>query len=211
MTTPTTPLFASLFLSAGLLLSSGTAIAQSAPGSAPIIEKPVAAEKENSINVSPLGLLLGSYHLNYERLIGGYHGFLVEADFANFSDDDSSSKSFGGSVGYCYHWSGEQDSGFVGVNAGHQRGTGEATLNTGSMKTFDVDTSVTHLTANVGRRWAWNSGFNITLRIGAGWGNYNITTDSQDPEAQEAVELVDDLLTLLPVAVDGELSIGYAF
>ena len=210
MKKPTTALRASLFLSAGLLVSS-PAIAQDAPGSAPAIQKPAAAAQENSINVSPLGLLFGSYTLNYERLVGGYHGFLVEAGFANLSNDASSSSSFGGTVGYRFHWSGEQNSGFVGVNLGHERGTGDATLTTGSRKKFNVDSSVTKVTANVGRRWAWNSGFNITLRIGAGWGNYDITTDSQDPDAQEAVELVDDLLTLLPVALDGELSIGYAF
>ncbi|HUH04452.1 MAG TPA: hypothetical protein VML75_20795, partial [Kofleriaceae bacterium] len=66
-------------------------------------------------------------------------------------------------------------------------------------------------TGNIGKRWAWDSGLNVTLRVGAGYGNYGISTDSEDPDAQEAVALVDDLLTLIPIALDGELSVGYAF
>lgn len=79
------------------------------------------------------------------------------------------------------------------------------------MKKFDVDTTVSSITANVGRRWAWDSGLNITFRIGAGKGNYDVTTESDDPDAQEAVKAVDDLLAFLPVAFDGELSLGYVF
>jgi hypothetical protein len=178
----------------------------------PSITQQAPAEKENSINVSPIGLVFGSYSVNYERLINGHHGFIVEGDYARLSDDDSEQATFGGNLGYRYHWSGGQDSGFVGLNVGYGQGTGEASTTTNDVtKTYDVDSSVTRVTANVGRRWAWNSGFNITLRVGAGYGDYNITTDSDDPEAQQAAKDIDDLLTVFPVAIDGELSIGWAF
>jgi hypothetical protein len=192
-----------------------TAMAQ-APSEAPAEPIPAvqasALHKENSLNLSPLGILSGSYGLNYERVFGGYHGLLVEGNFARSSDDDASSSSIGGTLGYRLHWRGKQDSGFVGLNLGYYSGSGEGSVSDGAMtKTFDVDTTVSSITANIGRRWAWNSGLNVTLRIGAGKGNYDVTTDSEDPDAQDVVKAVDDLLAFLPVAFDGELSVGYIF
>ena len=60
-------------------------------------------------------------------------------------------------------------------------------------------------------RWVFGPGINITFRFGLGWAKYNITTDSTDPSAQEAVKLIDDLLTFFPIGIDGELSIGFCF
>ncbi len=162
--------------------------------------------------MSPLGLLSGSYGINYEKLFGGYHGLLLEGNFASSSDRDASSSSFGGTLGYRFHWRGRQDSGFLGLNLGYFSGSGEGSVGTDmSRKTFNVNTTVSSITVNVGRRWAWDSGLNITFRIGAGKGNYDVTTDSDDPDAQDVVNAVDDLLTFLPVAFDGELSAGYTF
>ncbi|MGK0361846.1 MAG: hypothetical protein ACI9U2_004164 [Bradymonadia bacterium] len=173
-------------------------------------------EKANSVNLSPIGVVSGTYALNYERLFGGTHGLLVEAVFISSDDGDTNSTSLGGQVGYRWHWNGTQNSWFNGVNFGYTSGTGEAvvesTSNGSTTKSkFDVDVSVFTATLNIGRRWAWDSGFNITFRAGAGYGNYDVSTDSDDVLAQEAVQLVDDLLTLLPIAVDGELSIGWNF
>jgi hypothetical protein len=174
------------------------------------IERP--AERQNSVNVSPLGLIIGSYAANYERLLPGGHGFIVEGAYSRSSDSESSATSGGVGLGYRYHWRGRQNSGFVGATLGYYVGNGDATVTTNNMsETFDVDTKVLTMTANIGKRWAWDSGLNVTLRFGAGYGNYSVSTDSTDPDAQDAVELVDDLLQLIPVALDGELSIGYTF
>lgn len=170
------------------------------------------ATKENSVNLSPIGAFSGSYGINYERLISGYHGVLVEGNFGRASGDGASSSSFGGTVGYRFHWRGSQDSGFVGLNLGYFKGSGEGSVTLGdTKKTFDVETTVSSITANIGKRWAWDSGLNVTFRIGAGKGNYDVTTDSKDPDAQKVVKTVDDLLAFLPVAFDGELSLGYVF
>lgn len=196
-----------------LLVIAGCAL--TAPASAlagDIITKTADVESANSINLSPLGVLSGSYGLNYERLMGGYHGLIAEATFQHSSNDDASSTGGGLRAGYRFHWRGQQNSGFVGLMVGYSMGTADATVqNTGGMmKTFDVDAKVLEVTANIGKRWTFND-FNLTFRVGAGWGKYDITTDSTDPDAQAAVNLVDDLLTFLPVAFDGELSLGYAF
>lgn len=173
-------------------------------------------DKPNSVNLSPLGALAGSYALNYERLFNGGHGLLIEGVYSSTEDDDTSSSSQGATIGYRWHWNGTQDSWFTGANLGYQIGTGdavvEATVNGQTTKEkFDVDVKAFTATINIGRRWAWDSGFNVTFRVGAGYGNYDVSTDSDDPLAQDAVQLVDDLLTLIPVAVDGELSIGWDF
>jgi hypothetical protein len=56
-----------------------------------------------------------------------------------------------------------------------------------------------------------NNNINSTFRIGAGYGNYKITTTSTDPDATKIVATVDSLLHFWPVAFDGELSAGYNF
>lgn len=171
-----------------------------------------AQAKKNSLNLSPLGLLSGSYGLTYERLLSGYHGIIAEGNYASSSSSDASSDSVGATIGYRYHWRGRQDSGFVGLNVGYFDGSGSGKVTTNSMtKSFDVNTKVATITANIGRRWAWESGLNITFRIGLGQGNYDVSTTSDDPDAKKAVELVDELLTIFPVAFDGELSAGYMF
>lgn len=198
-------LLPSSILFAGLLASSA-AHAQSAPGAtapqANLVAEQSVAQPVNSVNLSPLGLLIGGYNLNYERLLGGYHGVLVESSFVS----NSTTSTFGGSLGYRFHWRGKQDSGFVGVNLGHSRGTAEASKE-GATQVHDVDLVASSLTVNVGRRWAWESGLNITFRIGAGRGSYEATTDSTDLEAKEAAAE----LSSLSVAFDSELSLGYNF
>lgn len=209
----TKPLLGTILISIPLLASSAVAQVPSEASVEPVadVEKS-GTSKENSVNLSPLGVLSGSYGLNYERLFGGYHGLLVEGNFSRSSGDDASSSSLGGTLGYRFHWRGKQDSGFLGINLGYHTGSGEGSIDNGAeVKTFDVDTTVSSITANIGRRWAWDSGLNITFRIGAGKGNYDVSTDSDDPDAQNVVEAVDDLLAFLPVAFDGELSVGYMF
>jgi hypothetical protein len=174
----------------------------------------VAAPKprDNSVNVSPLGIAIGAYTVNYERLFGGYHGLVVEGGLAFSSGDGAESTSYGGALGYRWHWSGEQDSGFLGFNVGYYRGAGSGSITTNGMtETFDVDTQSLFAVANIGKRWAWDNGFNITFRIGGGYARYDVSTSSTDPDAQGVVETVENLLEIFPIAIDGELSVGYTF
>lgn len=196
-----------------LALAAGPALAQDDGDGAAPAAADGALNKANSVNLSPLGLLVGSYALNYERLMNRRHGLLVEGVFTSATGDGTSSTGYGGVVGYRWHWSPSQDSGFAGLNVGYQVGTGTAQVEDGDgdKASFDVDTTALTVTANIGRRWAWDFGLNITLRAGLGYGKYDVSTDSDDELAQDAVELVDELLTLIPVAIDGELSIGWIF
>lgn len=184
------------------------AMAQEVPG----VSAETAPTRANSINVNPFGVIFGSYSLNYEHLINGHHGLLVEGLFSQSGDDDSSSLRGGGGLGYRYHFSGQQQSVFLGFNVAYQVGSADTQVMINDKENrFDIETTSLSATANVGKRWAWDGGFNITARIGAGYARHNASTDSDDPGAQKAVELVDGLLSFIPVALDGELSVGWVF
>ena len=174
-----------------------------APAAADEIARP------NSINVSPLGIIgTGYYAANYERLLPGGHGVLGELGYGRSSDETTSSTSFAALAGYRWHWRGRQNSGFLGVSLGYAGGTAEW-----KDPDSDIDLTLSQLsvTANIGKRWAWDSGLNITIRIGGGYGKWNASTTSADPDAQEAVEDLEDALEFIPIALDGELSVGYTF
>jgi hypothetical protein len=186
----------------------------------PVLFLPKPPPRENSINGSPLGVLFGSYSLNYERLVGGTNGFMIEGNFSRstgtstVNGDSTSSKSslYGGGVGYRWHWSGQQDSGFLGLMAGYSVGTGSGTVSSGAgIQQFDLTIKAPWVVANIGRRWQWDNGINFTIRAGAGWAKYTVSSSSTDPNAQDAVKALQDLLTLIPIALDGELSLGYTF
>ena len=75
--------------------------------------------------------------------------------------------------------------------------------------TYDATARLTSLTGNIGKRWTIRDAWNVTLRLGAG--RYAVEGSESDPDAQEAEDLFKDILTLFPVAIDGELSVGYNF
>ncbi len=181
------------------------------PGFAPlVVEQKV--EKENSINISPLGLVAGNIALTYERLFSGTHGVIVEGVMNRSSSDDGDSLQFGGSIGYRWHWRGQQNSGFLGATFSQTMGSGSVTRTAnGASMTHDMSVRSTMITANIGKRWMLTDAVNITARIGLGWGHHVATAKDNTPEAKESEEFMNDILSLLPIGAEGELSLGYAF
>jgi hypothetical protein len=191
-----------------LAVTASQAEAQSVEQPEEAVEEQVDEPGKHSINISPLGILFGAYNINYEYLHDGTHGILGEAGMAHSSDDDTSATSFAGSAGYRWHWRGKQSSGFLGANVGYQRGWGTTSYDGTE---FDLDVSRVIVVGNIGRRWAWDFGLNLTLRVGAGYGSWNVSSDSSDPDVREAVREAERLLQRVPVALDGELSLGWVF
>jgi|JI10StandDraft_1071094.scaffolds.fasta_scaffold108125_4 hypothetical protein len=167
-------------------------------------------ERAHSINVNGGRALLGEYVVNYEYL-AGHHGAIVEGGAAHDADGATSATTFGAAAGYRLHWRGRQNSGFVGVMAGFY--VGSAATTTGGDDPMAVDLTVTELslTANVGKRWQLANGLNVTWRIGGGYARRWVSTSSDDPDVAAAAQTVEDVLAFLPIAVDGELSLGYSF
>lgn len=187
-------------------LVSGQALAEDAKDAEVEADAPMGA---NSVNLNPLGVLFGSYSVNYERLFDRQHGLLVEAGFSS-SEDSNGDTAFatGALVGYRWHWSQSQDSGFLGANVGYYLGEGEASVNNSS---FKVDYTTVDITLNGGRRYAWKSGFNLTWRLGVGRAFRSFEAQDDSEGAKEAAQLIEDIVNFLPVTIDAELSIGWVF
>jgi len=186
-----------------ILVVPAAAAAQPAPPMA-ITER---AEPTNSINVSPLGIVFGSYALTYEHLFAGQHGVIVEGIAAHSANDDSSQTQFGGAVGYRWHWRGRQNSGFLGVMLAQGIGTGDVKVDD---MTYGMTVRSTTVTGNIGKRWMIGP-VNITGRIGLGYGHYTVEAKDDSQAAKYAEDTLNDLLTLLPIGFDGELSVGLVF
>lgn len=168
-------------------------------------------EPVNSININPLGAVGLNYALTYERLFAGSHGLVVEGIAAFSNGDDGDAKQFGGAVGYRWHWRGRQNSGFLGVMFSQGFGTGEVVYSNGTTEMrHGMNVRSTTVTANIGKRWLFGP-VNVTIRGGLGYGKYVASAKEDTPEAKDAEELMNDILAFLPIAVDGELSIGYTF
>ena len=165
-------------------------------------------EKVHSINPDLFGLTTGSYRLNYVYLLDGTHGFMIEPSLYMASEGNEEYTSYGATVGYRWHWDGAQDSGFLGVNVGYASGTG---ISKQGGEEYDLTVTQFSMVPNIGWRWAWDFGLNITFRFGIGYGDYGASTESDDEAAKAGVEALDNLLNFLPVAVDGELSLGWNF
>lgn len=175
----------------------------------PVTAKPeTKTEKQHSANVGYFGILSPIYGLNYEYLHGGTHGLVVEGTFETGSGDDSTYTYSSGSLGYRWHWRGKQNSGFLGVNGGYSMGSSD-TKYEGS--TYNLSMSTISVTPNIGKRWAFDSGLNVTWRVGIGYASRSVTTDDDSDGAQEAVKLLEDVINFLPVGMESELSIGWAF
>ena len=189
-----------------MLLSSSLALAQ--PETLAVEEK---TEPVNSINVSPLGVVVGNYALTYERLFAGSHGLIVEGIGSYSSNDDGDSTQFGGGVGYRWHWSGRQNSGFLGIMFAQSFGSGDVTIESGGVKmSHGMSVRSTTITGNIGKRWMIGP-VNLTIRLGLGWGHHVAKAEDDSQEAKDAEELMNDILAFLPIGVDGELSVGYTF
>ena len=162
----------------------------------------------HSVNVNPLGLMFGSYSVNYMHLFDGTHGVVGEGTYSSASDEFTETSFVGGGLGYRWHWSSRQNSWFLGVMGGYSVGAAKTETDG---EDFKLDITTTSMIPNIGKRWAWDSGLNLTIRAGVGWAKHVVSTNLNTPEADAAVDTVNDFLEMFPVACDGEASLGWIF
>lgn len=195
-----------------LAIALAPTVAAAQPGTVIAAEATTKAAPTNSINISPLGVLVGNYALTYEHLWNGTHGLIVEGIGSLASNRDSSSYQGGAGVGYRWHWRGRQNSGFLGVMVAQSIGGGEVKVTeNGQTMTYGMNVRSTTVTGNIGKRWMIGDAFNITLRFGLGWGHHVAEAKVNDPRAKDAEKALNDLLAFIPIGFDGELSVGYTF
>ena len=63
---------------------------------------------------------------------------------------------------------------------------------------------------NIGKRWVWDSGINVVVRIGYGYAILSMTANTNDPNVNNFLSDIKPILQAL-AGFDAELSIGYAF
>jgi hypothetical protein len=211
---------AALLASSALLTTAGIATAEPADsGGAPATTRHDA--RRNAVNLSVLGMLGGGFNLTYERMVGDGDGVVLEVGSTSWrggssesidgrivreSEIDARHATLG--IGYRRHWRGGQHGGFAGVMLHQNVGSADVRVTDGRDEAADqVAYRSTTLTAHVGKRWMLTDAINLTIRVGAGIADRDVIDTGADPMA---VARLADAIDL-PLAVDGELSLGYTF
>ncbi len=164
-----------------------------------------------SINMCPLAIAFGIYSVNYEHLFNQTHGVVARIEYESisetYSDDPINANGVGFSLNYRWHWSGGMESWFLGAFARYRMYNGDGTS---GQTDFNFEMREFTLGANVGKRWVWNSGFNITFAFGYGFSTLNKETEPTSTSIETLLNTFEDEYTFLGPFM-GEFSIGYAF
>lgn len=179
---------------------------------------------ENTFGASVVGfagflrLNIGSYELFYERQLMPRHAVRFAFDFIHVHQAADYSQThqwtFGGSATYRYYLTGGASAPFTGLRVGYRRGFGH----------FGAPDSAEHLSLinqqlsvipQLGFRFMLDERLAVVAHLGVGYGPYEVQVaahaghsgDDGDPR----VRFSRDVLGILPIAVDSELSLALSF
>ena len=165
----------------------------------------------HAVNMCPIAVVFGVFSLNYEYLFDSSNGVVARFDYeavpSTYSDAEIESSGKGLILNYRRHLSDSMASVFVGMYVRYRVFHGSGTSATTD---FDATASEGSVGINVGKRWTWDSGFNLTF--GLGYGFYRVHEDAEPTNASiaTAVSTFTDEYPFFNPSY-GELSIGYAF
>ena len=169
------------------------------------------SEFKHALNICPIAPAFGIYALNYEYLLSPKNGVVARVEYEDipkaYTEANIESSGMAYSLNYRRHFAGELNSLFIGAYARYKiyRGNGEI-----DSEKFDFTLPSFTIGLNAGKRWVWNSGFNITLSAG-----YGLSIDKRNtiPGSIAINAALDQLKKeydfMSPLY--GELSIGFAF
>lgn len=168
-------------------------------------------EINQAVNFCPGGIIIGIYAINYEYLAGKNHGLVARFDYENvsetLSEDTLEANGYAFTFNYRWHFSEAMESFYIGSYARYKQYQGDAT--DGATK-FDFTLHEYTLGLNAGKRWVWNSGFNINVAFGYGISKLDKETDPTSPSNEAQLDKFIDEYTFIGPFY-GEISIGYAF
>jgi hypothetical protein len=174
-------------------------------------EVPIAAGFNHALNVCPIAPVFGVFSVNYEHRLHPSYGVVVRLDYeavpSTYSEADIEASGAGVMLNVRRHLSPSMASMFVGVYARHRVFSG-----TGVLGAAALDTRLSEQTVglNIGKRWVWDSGFNVTFGLGYGVSTIGEETAPAGAPFTAAVAVFRDEYTFLNPHY-GELSIGFAF
>lgn len=168
------------------------------------------AVRANTVSIDPLlgvlgftGRNVGEWAIGYERRVRPQHAVRVEHTGVHVHLDPWHLTTLGLGAGYRYYLRPGASAPFVGILGGGKLGTGRF----GEGPDNELTARAVFVTAHAGWRHTWPSGLTVAARLGAGWARYAINDDAP----MGAADVKDDRLSPLPVEIDSELSLGYAF
>jgi len=168
-------------------------------------------EFKHALNICPIAPAFGIYALNYEYLFSYKNGIVARFEYEDvpkaYTDANIESSGMAYSLNYRRHLSGKLESLFFGAYARFRTYKGNGEIDS---EKFDFTLPSFTIGLNAGKRWVWNSGFNITLSAG-----YGLSIDKRNTTpgsiainaALDQLEKEYDFMSPLY----GELSIGFVF
>lgn len=190
---------------------SSNVVAQVEEGSSLNQENPTRSEFKHAINICPIAPIFGFYSINYEYLINPKNGIIARFDYEDvpkaYTDAAIESSGIGFTLNYRRHLSGEMNSIFLGAYTRYRIYEGSGKLES---EKIDLTLQSFSLGLNAGKRWAWDSGFNIVFSLGYGVDINNSETNPDDGSFDHIVEQFKQEYEIMSPFY-GEFSIGYAF
>jgi hypothetical protein len=168
-------------------------------------------EFKHAINMCPGGIAFGIYSINYAQLFGSNHVLVGRFDYEDipktYTDANIESSGVAFILNYRWHFSGKMNSTYLGAYSRYRVYNGSGTLES---TTFDFEIDELTLGLNVGKRWVWNSGFNLNFALGYGFSFDNREIDPTNTSLESTVDNFESEYDFIDPFL-GEFSIGYAF
>ncbi len=169
------------------------------------------SEFKHSINICPIAPIFGFYSINYEYLISPKNGIVARIDYEDipkaYTDASIESSGIGFTLNYRRHLSGEMNSLFLGAYTRYRIYDGSGELES---EKIDLTLQSYSIGLNAGKRWAWNSGFNIVFSLGYGLDINNREANPTDNSIESTLDQFEKEYEFMSPFY-GEFSIGYAF
>jgi hypothetical protein len=160
----------------------------------------------NAINVGFVGLQTVSVSLNYEHLFNSKHGLVVGLPLIN----TNKGKEMGFSLGYRHHFKSTMNSGYWGIFANYSEIKSKVEADGYALDEYKFKNANFYIGPNIGRRWIFEPGINLAIRVGYGISlgrNFEWIDIPEDDDMKDSTESIMKIIS----SFDAELSIGYCF
>jgi hypothetical protein len=166
---------------------------------------------KHAINICPIAPIFGVYALNYEYLFSPKNGMLVRVEYEDvpksYTEANIETSGIAFSINYRRHFSNEMNSIFVGAFARYRNYDGFGEIES---EKFDFTLPSVTFGLNAGKRWVWNSGFNLTFSIGYGYQEEFREVSPTNPLNESLLDQLEEEYDFM-TPMYAELSAGYAF